>query len=85
MPGRPAVDILKVTHQVGSTGMVWMPIGCAIWGAYWRYLANMTEPSVCNGDVALRQITFTTCLHMSSSTSFCYCYSSFLPSTDPNQ
>ena len=27
----------------------------------WRHLANMIEPSVCGGDVVLRQITLTTC------------------------
>jgi len=32
-----------------------------IWGAHWRHLANTTEPSVCSGDAALRQITLTTC------------------------
>jgi len=30
-------------------------------GAYWRHLANTTEPSVCGDDAALCQITFTTC------------------------
>ena len=30
--------------------------------AHWRHLANMTEPSVCCCDVALCQITLTTCL-----------------------
>jgi len=30
-------------------------------GAYWRDMANTTEPSVCRGDAALRQITLTTC------------------------
>jgi len=29
--------------------------------AYWRNLANTTEPSVCDGDAALCQITLTTC------------------------
>jgi len=28
---------------------------------HWRHLANTVEPSVCCGDVALCQITFTTC------------------------
>ena len=31
-------------------------------GTHWRHLANTTEPSVCCGDAALRQITLTTCL-----------------------
>jgi len=30
-------------------------------GAHWRHLANTTEPSVCGGDAALRQVTLTTC------------------------
>jgi len=29
--------------------------------AHWRNLANTTEPSVCNGNAALCQITMTTC------------------------
>jgi len=33
-----------------------------VWGADWRHLANTTEPSICSGDVALCQITLTTCL-----------------------
>ena len=31
----------------------------AIWGAHWRHLANTTEPFVCGGDAALRQISLT--------------------------
>jgi len=31
-----------------------------ICGAHWRHPANTTEPSVCDGDVALYQITLTT-------------------------
>jgi len=34
----------------GSTGTVQMPIGCTIWGAHWRHLANTIEPSVCVSD-----------------------------------
>jgi len=37
---------------------------CIKWGAHWRHLANMTEPSVCGGDAALCQITLTTCCHL---------------------
>jgi len=29
--------------------------------AHGRHLMNMTEPSMCGGDAALRQITLTTC------------------------
>jgi len=32
--------------------------------ADWRHLANATEPSVCCGDAALCQITFTTFSHV---------------------
>jgi len=32
-------------------------------GAHWRHLVNMTEPSVCVGNVALCQITLTTCYY----------------------
>ena len=35
----------------------------ADWCAYWRNLANTTEPSVCGGDAALCQITLTTCYY----------------------
>jgi len=34
---------------------------CSYGRAHWRHLANMIEPSVCGGDAALCQITFTTC------------------------
>jgi len=30
-------------------------------GALWHHLVNTTEPSMCGGDVALCQITSTTC------------------------
>jgi len=32
-------------------------------GAYWRYLANTIEPSVCGADAALCQTTVTTCYY----------------------
>jgi len=34
--------------------------------ASWRHLANTTEPSVCGGDAALCQITWATCLTVST-------------------
>jgi len=34
---------------------------CSYGRAHWRHLANTIEPSVCSGNVALRQITLTTC------------------------
>jgi len=40
----------------------WQPfLAFYIWGAHWRHLKNTTEPSMCGGDVALCQITLTTC------------------------
>jgi len=30
-------------------------------GTHWHNLANTTEPFVCGGDAAFRQITLTTC------------------------
>jgi len=34
----------------------------SVYGVYhWRHLKNTTEPSMCGGDAALCQITFTTC------------------------
>ena len=48
----------------GSTGMVWMSMGCTRWGAHWRHLVNMTEPSICGSDAALCQVTLTTCYGM---------------------
>jgi len=54
-PDMSAVDILKATQQ--RTELV----RCECWwGAYWRNLANTTEPSMCGGDAASCQIT-TTC------------------------
>jgi len=39
--------------------------------AYWRLLANTTEPSVCGGDAVLCQITLTTCLICDCDPNFC--------------
>jgi len=38
-----------------------------IWGARQCHLANTTEPSMCGGDVALCQITLTTCYYYATS------------------
>jgi len=42
--------------------LVWCgcSLGCTKWGAHWRHLANMIEPSMSGGDAILCQITFTT-------------------------
>jgi len=43
----------------------WQPfLAFYIWGVHWRHLKNTTEPSMCGGDAALRQITLTTCLFL---------------------
>jgi len=43
--------------------MVHMMTGFTRWGALWRPLVNAIEPSVCDGNAALCQITLTTCYH----------------------
>jgi len=46
-PDMSAVDILKATQQRTE------PVRCECrWGAYWRYLANTTEPYVYGCDAA---------------------------------
>jgi len=41
---------------------VWKPKeACIRWGTRWHHLANIIELSVCGGDAAFCQITFTTC------------------------
>jgi len=40
---------------------------CAHGRAYWRHMANTTEPSVCDDDVSLCQITLTACFILSFS------------------
>jgi len=43
----------------------WQPfLAFYIWGAHWCHLKNTTELSMCGGDVALCQITLTTCLKL---------------------
>jgi len=40
----------------------WQPfLAFYIWVAHWRHLKNTTEPSMCGSNVALCQITLTTC------------------------
>jgi len=56
------IDVLKVTHQGAAPVWCGCRVGCAIWDAYLRHLANATEPFVSGGDAALCQITLTTCL-----------------------
>ena len=55
------VDIHKATRHGTLPVRCGCRLDCTIWGAHWRHLANMTEPSVCGGDAALRQITLNTC------------------------
>jgi len=55
-PDMSAVDILKATQKRTEQ------VRCECrWGAYWRHLANTTEPSMCGGDAAFCLITLTTC------------------------
>jgi len=59
------VDILQLSDIAMATIFVFLYIGCT-----WRHLVNATEPSICGGNVALCQITLTTCLLLL----LCYCY-----------
>jgi len=58
---RLVVNILKENQQ--ATEMVWCGYqwGCTTWGAQWRHLANITEPSECGRDVGLCQTSLTGC------------------------
>jgi len=44
---------------------------CSRWGAHWRHLAYMIEPSVRGGDAALCQIPLTTCSDLRVSRGSC--------------
>jgi len=61
MPGRIRGryrPILKATEQGTAPVGCGCQLGCTIWGCiYWRNLQNTTEPSVCDSDAALCQIT----------------------------
>jgi len=59
-----AVDILKATQQGAASVRCGCRLGCTRWGAHWRHLTNITEPSVCSGATALCRITLTTCLRL---------------------
>jgi len=69
--GRPVVSKLIATlpwavqkPRNRSRCRLWFGLGWAKgsrWGAHWRHLANITEPSMCGGDAACCQITMTTC------------------------
>ena len=63
MVGQQNADIAD-TLQLRDVAMATMFLSFYIWGVDWRHLANATEPSVCGGDAALCQITFTTCLYL---------------------
>ena len=52
-------DTLQLRDVAMATVVVLLYMGCVI---YWRHLTYTTEPFVCGGDVALCQITLTTCL-----------------------
>jgi len=56
------MHILPIPAPMGSChGNHFLPF--YTWGAHSRHLTNMTEPSMCGGDVALCQITLTTCCY----------------------
>jgi len=57
--GQQNADIVD-TLQLRDVAMATI-FGFLYMSAHWRHLANTTEPSVCGGDVALFQITLTTC------------------------
>ena len=68
--GRPStcrthqvVSILKAIQQ--GAALVWYRrrLGCTRWGAHWCNLVNTTEPFVCGGEAALRQISMNTCYY----------------------
>ena len=46
---------------------------CIRWDAHWRHLANTTELFMFGGDVALCQITMTTCSFMIYCINECFC------------
>ena len=51
MVGRQYADIAD-TLQLRDVAMATILLTFHIWGAHWCNLANMTELSVCGGDVA---------------------------------
>jgi len=56
--------LCKMAEPIRMPFGLWTRVGPwnHVWhGARWRHIANTTEPSVCGGDAALRQITSTTC------------------------
>jgi len=62
------VSPAKVAEQIEMLFGVCTQIGpgmhCMYYiGSHWQHLANTTEPSICGGNVALCQITLTTCYH----------------------
>jgi len=59
----PGGRCTKSDSTGGSTGTVWMPIGVYYVNAHWRHLGNTTEPPVCGGDAASRQITLSICYY----------------------
>jgi len=60
--GRQNADIAN-SLQLRAVAMATIFLAFYVRGAYWRHLANTTQPVICGGDAALRQITLTTCSH----------------------
>jgi len=76
MPGRAWRHCAKMATPIDLLLGLWTRVGtrkrklnricqvapmCPLVRAHWRNLANTIEPSVCGGDVALCQMTLTTC------------------------
>ena len=62
MVSRQNADIADTLHlrDVAMATIFWL----STYGyAHWRHMANTTETSMCGGDAALCQITFTTCYY----------------------
>jgi len=59
------VSCAKTAEPIEMSFGIWTPVGARKHvlgaGAYWRHVANITEPSICGGDAACCQITLTTC------------------------
>jgi len=62
-------ELIEVPFWMWTLGL---EEACIRWGAHWRNLVNTMEPSMSSSDVALCQITLTTCLTL-------YCDSCYNP------
>jgi len=65
MPGDTAMSCAKMAEPINMQFRLWTAM-CPMkhvlnGGADWCHLANMTEQSMCGGNVGFCQITLTTC------------------------